>query len=148
MAKIRVFVFLSTLIVVGLIGLFVSYYARGYRLNLQTLKFVPNGILVLKSEPDGASVFIDGELKTATNATISLSPGTYDVEIKKEGFTSWYKRLSIEKEIVVTATASLFKNAPSLSPVTFSGAKKPGGFTKRHKNRLHRYNRTLGHGYL
>lgn len=125
MAKIRVFVFLSTLVVVGLIGLFVSYYARGYRLNLQTLRFVPNGILVLKSEPDGASVYINGELKTATNATISLSPGTYDVEIKKDGFTSWYKRLTIEKEIVTTATASLFKNAPSLSPVTFSGAKNP-----------------------
>lgn len=125
MPKIRVFVFLSTIIIVGVIGLFISYYARGYRLNLSTMKFEPNGILVLKSEPDGASVFINGELKIATNTTISLSPGTYDVEIRKDGFFSWYKRLTIQKEIVTSVDASLFKNAPALSPETFSGAQNP-----------------------
>lgn len=116
---------MSTIIIVGAIGLFISYYARGYRLNLSTFKFEPNGILVIKSEPDGASVYINGELKTATNATLPLSPGTYDVEIRKDGFSGWYKRLTIQKEIVTSATASLFKNAPSLSPETFSGAGDP-----------------------
>jgi len=125
MTKIRIIFFLITLIVVGGIGLFASYYARGYRLNLKTLKFQPNGILVLKSEPDGASVYINGELKTATNASISLSPGTYDVEVRKDGFFSWGKRLTIEKEIVTQATISLFRNAPSLAPVTFLGAANP-----------------------
>ncbi len=130
MAKIRILAFLSTLIIVAVFGVFASYYARGYRLNLKTLlagklQFEPNGILVIKSEPDGASVYINNELKTATNATLSLSPGTYDVEVKKDGFFSWYKRLVVEKEIVTTATSSLFKNVPSLSPVTFSGAKNP-----------------------
>jgi len=125
MAKTRIFVFLSTLIIVGLVGVFASYYARGYRLDFKTLKFQPNGILVIKSDPDGASVFINNELRTATNATISLSPGTYDVEVKKDGFFTWYKRLVIEKEIVTQADISLFKNVPSLSPETFSGAQNP-----------------------
>lgn len=125
MAKIRLFIFLSTLLIVGLVGVFMSFYARGYRLDLKTFKFQPNGILVIKSEPDGASVFINGELKTATNANVSLSPGTYDVEVKKDGFFSWYKRLVIEKEIVTQVDASLFKNAPSLVPITFSGAQNP-----------------------
>jgi hypothetical protein len=122
MIKVRVFLFFITIVVVGVIGLFVSYYARGYKLNLKTFRFQPNGILVVKSEPDGASVFINGSLKTATNATISLPPGTYDVEVKKDGFFPWYKRLTIEKEIVTQAGASLFKNVPSLFPVTLSGA--------------------------
>jgi hypothetical protein len=125
MAKIRVFLFLITLVIVGGVGLFASYYARGYRLNLKTFQFQPNGILVIKSEPDGASVYINGELKTATNATMSLLPGTYDIEIKKDGFFTWYKRLTIEKEIVTQTTASLFKNVPSLSPVTSFGASNP-----------------------
>ncbi len=114
-----------TIVVVAFFGIFTSYYARGYRLDLKTLKFQPNGILVIKSEPDGASVYINGELKTATNATISLSPGTYDVTVKKDGFFPWYKRLTIDKEIVTQASISLFRNAPSLSPVTFSGAQNP-----------------------
>jgi hypothetical protein len=118
-------IFLVTLFIVGGIGIFASYYARGYRLNLKTFQFQPNGILVIKSEPDGASVYVNGELKTATNATISLPPGTYDVEIKKDGFFNWYKRLTIEKEIVSQTTASLFKSVPSLSPVTSFGASNP-----------------------
>lgn len=131
MAKVRVLVALTTLIVVGVVGIFASFYARGYRLNLKALfsqgvvRFEPNGILVIKSEPDGASVFINGELKTATNASISVPPGTYDVEVKKDGFFSWKKRLTIEKEIVTSANVSLFRSAPSLSPITFYGALNP-----------------------
>lgn len=122
MTKLRVFFFVVTLVVVGILGVFATYYARGYKFNFKTLQFQPNGILVLKSEPDGASVFINGELKTATNANISIAPGTYDVEVKKDSYLTWYKRLTIEKEIVTQASISLFKNAPSLAPVTLSGA--------------------------
>jgi len=125
MAKVRVLAFLSTLIIVVFFGVFASYYARGYRLNFKTFKFEPNGILVIKSEPDGASVYINGNLKTATNATISLSPGTYDIEVSKDGFFTWYKRMVIEKEIVTNADVSLFKTVPSLSPTTFFGAQNP-----------------------
>ncbi len=125
MAKIRVFLFLLTIVVVGFFGFYISYYARGYRLNLGTLKFEPNGILVIKSEPDGASVYINGTLKAATNANLSLPPGVYDVEVKKDGYFSWYKRLTIEKEIVTNASVSLFRQVPSLSPLTFSGSVNP-----------------------
>jgi hypothetical protein len=122
MTKIRVFFFIITLIVVGSIGIFATYFASGYRFNFKTFKFQPNGILVLKSEPDGASVYVNGELKAATNANFSITPGIYDIEVKKDGFFSWYKRLTIEKEVVTQANISLFKNVPSLSPVTTSGA--------------------------
>jgi hypothetical protein len=126
MTKVRVVFFIVTLIIVGIVGIFASYFARGYRFNFKTFKFQPNGILVLKSEPDGASVYVNGELKAATSANISLSPGTYDVEVKKDGYFSWYKRLTIEKEIVTQATSiSLFKSVPSLSPVTQSGVTNP-----------------------
>jgi len=125
MTKVRVLFFLITLLVVGTVGIFASYYAKGYRLDLKTFKFQPNGILVLKSEPDGASVYIDSALKTATNASISLSPGTYDVTVKKDGYFNWYKRLTIDKEIVTEADISLFRDVPSLSPITTSGATNP-----------------------
>lgn len=125
MTKIRMLVFLLTVLIVGAAGIFISYYARGYRLDLKTFRFQPNGILVVQSEPTGASVYIDGELRTATNANLPLSPGVYDVEVRRDGYFSWYKRLTIEKEIVTQVSVSLFKNVPSLSPVTFSGAVNP-----------------------
>jgi hypothetical protein len=133
MTKVRVLLLLLTICVVGTVGYLVSLYARGYRFDEKTLKFSPNGLLVANSDPEGASVLVNGELKTATDTTLSLSPGTYDIEIKKEGFMSWKKRLVIEKEVVTEANASLFRNVPSLTPVTFSGSSNPvasSDFTK------------------
>jgi hypothetical protein len=125
MTKIRVLIFLLTIVVVGSLGTIISLYARGYRFDVKTFRFEPNGLFVVKSDPDGAQVFINTELKTATNATVPLPPDTYDVEIRKEGYFSWKKRLVIEKEIVTEANASLFKAVPSLSAVTFSGNINP-----------------------
>jgi len=125
MTRLRVLLGLLTLFVVGILGLFLSLYARGYRFDGQTLRFKPSGLLVVKSDPSGAQVFVNGELSTATDTTLSLAPGTYDVSIRKEGFHSWNKRLLIEKEVVTEAIASLFRVAPSLSSVTFSGAVSP-----------------------
>ena len=124
MTKIRVLLFAVTLTVVFLVGTMVFFYAKGYRLDSDTKKFSPNGLLVIKSVPDGAQIFINGELETATNATIPLPANTYDVSVKKEGFLNWNKRLLIEKEIVTEASAHLFKSAPSLSAITFSGVEE------------------------
>ncbi len=125
MAKIRLLIFLISVIIVGSVSLFASYYARGFVFDTKSLRFLPSGLLVIKSEPDGASVYINGDLKTATNATITLSPGIYDVEVKKDGYFKWYKRLTISKEIVTSANVSLFRQVPSLAPATFSGAVNP-----------------------
>lgn len=125
MTKIRVLVFLSTILVVGLIGIFASFYARGYQFSFRSLSFIPRGLLVIKSEPTGAQIFIDGNLKTASDATISLSPDTYDVSVQKDGYWPWNKRVVIEKEVVTTAIISLFRTAPTLTPVTFSGSVNP-----------------------
>lgn len=125
MTKIRVLFLFSTILVVLIFGYFASFIARGYWFDIEKLRFLANGILVAKSDPDGGSIFINGDLRGATNTNIKLSPNTYDVEIKKDGYITWKKRLTIKKEEVTQVTAQLFKNAPSLSPVTFDGAENP-----------------------
>jgi hypothetical protein len=116
MVKIRLVLILLTFLVVGSVGYFVSLYARGYKLDLKTFKFTPSGILAVKSDPDGAQIFINGDFKGATNTNISLSPGNYDVAIKKDGYITWNKRVTIEKEVVTTVSAGLFRSTPALSP--------------------------------
>ena len=125
MAKIRVVLFFLGIAVVAFFGYFAILFARGYRLNLKTLKFLPKGILVVKTDPSGAQILIDKELRGASNSNFSLSPGNYDVDIKKEGYSGWSKRLTIEKEAVTEITASLFKQAPAFSPITAGGAFTP-----------------------
>lgn len=125
MARVRLGVFFIGLVIVGLMGLVVSFYARGYRFEPKTFKFIPNGLLVVNSEPTGAQIWVDGELASATNATIPLPPAEYDIEVKKDGYISWKKRLTVEKEIVTQADVSLFPAAPTLTPITFSGVLNP-----------------------
>ncbi|MFZ3301183.1 MAG: PEGA domain-containing protein [Microgenomates group bacterium] len=125
MTLLRVLVLFSTFAVVGTIGYFVALIARGYQFDTGTFTFLENGILVAKSDPDGATILIDGDLKGATNTNLRLSPSTYHVEIKKNGYISWSKELTIKKEEVTQITAHLFKVAPSFSSVTFDGAINP-----------------------
>lgn len=123
--SIRVVSFLLTVAFVGLVGLGVSYLARGYRFDTKNIGLRPTGILVATSSPDGAQIFVNGQLESATNATVNLPPDTYDVEIRKDSFLTWRKRLTIKKEEVTKVDAILFPAAPSLSALTFGGAINP-----------------------
>jgi hypothetical protein len=81
------------------------------------------GLLSANSSPTGAQVLIDNKLITATDDTIYLEPGTYQIKIVKDGYTPWEKTMTIEKELVAQTNALLFPSAPSLTPLTFTGAK-------------------------
>ena len=96
MTRTRLLIFFLTIFIVATVGYLITLYARGYRFDPTTFRFAPNGLLVIKSNPDGAQIYINGELKTATNATISLPPDTYDVSVRKDGYMPWQKRLTIQ----------------------------------------------------
>lgn len=114
-------IFIGLFIVLG--TLFAILYAKGYRILPQSGKasIEGTGLLVLTSSPDGARVLINGELTTATNNTINLFPGSYDVEIQKDGYISWKKTVQIKRETVTQATALLVPAAPKLEAVTTIG---------------------------
>lgn len=100
-------------------------YARGYRLDFKTKKLLGTGLLVATSNPDGASVYINDHLTTATNTTINLAPGEYKVKIVKDGYLSWQKNLQIKEEIVTKTEATLFPSTPELKPLSVNGAINP-----------------------
>ncbi|MBI2074671.1 MAG: PEGA domain-containing protein [Candidatus Levybacteria bacterium] len=105
----------------------VVLYGRGYRFGLDNgkLDFAGTGMLVSTSDPDGAQVFINGHLTTATNNTINLSPGEYNVRIFKDGYFPWEKKIKIKKEVVSKAEALLFPTAPKLENITSVGVGNP-----------------------
>lgn len=102
-------------------------YGKGYRFGLVSGRpeFLGTGLLVATSEPDGASVFIDNHLTTATDNTINLSPGKYQIRIFKEGYFPWEKEINVQKEVVIKAQALLFPTAPKLENITSSGVENP-----------------------
>ncbi|MBI2034311.1 MAG: PEGA domain-containing protein [Candidatus Levybacteria bacterium] len=106
----------------------VILYGTGYRFELggQGQPTVSKtGLLVSTSTPDGAQVFINGNLTTATNNTLNLKPGEYRVQIVKEGYFPWEKVLTIQEKIVTKAEALLFPITPKLEGITTLGVEGP-----------------------
>lgn len=98
--------------------------ARGYRFNPSKKTLTPTGILVVSSFPDGAKIYLNGQFYGATNSNINLLPGNYLLEVKKNGYTTWKKEITIKGEVVVKADALLYLQNPTLSPITSLGVIK------------------------
>ncbi len=99
-------------------------YARGYRFNFNEGKVTSTGILSVNSSPRAAKVFVNGELKGATDINLTLPYGQYTVEVKKDGYSSWKKQIALQGEIVMSLDARLFSKNPSLTPLTNLGIVK------------------------
>lgn len=99
-------------------------YARGYRIDFEKKALSSTGILAVTSNPKAAKVYVNGELKGVTDVNVSLSPGSYTVDIKKDGYTNWNKKVTLKGELVLTLDALLFPFNPSLSPLTNLGIRK------------------------
>ena len=112
--------FCSATVIIG--GTYVAIqFAKGYRPALNG-NLQGTGLLAANSFPNGAQVYLNGKLVTATDATLNLNPGEYAIEIKKDGFSTWKKSLKIEKELVTQTNAVLFPAVPGLTPLTYTGA--------------------------
>jgi hypothetical protein len=78
-------------------------------------------------------VYINDKLEGASDINVTLPYGTYKVEVKKDGYTDWYKEVSLKGEIVINLDAKLFSKNPSLTPLTTLGVIKaiPLGSTNK-----------------
>ena len=123
----RLFLTGATLIFLVTATIFLVLYGSGYRLafNQHKVSLSGTGLFVATSTPDGASVFLNRRLTSATNTTLNLPPGTYDVKITKDGYIAWEKKLTVQEEIVTKAQALLLPLAPKLESITAIGANNP-----------------------
>lgn len=104
----------------------ISLFARGYRVSIKNGPVLsPTGLISATSKPKSASVYINDRLFTATDDTINLPPGDYDIKIVKDGYLPWEKNVKIKSETVYQTDADLFRSVPDLSPITLSGAVNP-----------------------
>lgn len=114
------------LVVLFFFALIVAFiaYSRGYRFDRHTRSIVPTGIIAVTSSPKASQIFINGKFKGATDTNLTLPPGDYSVEVKKEGYITFTKKITLKGEIVESVNALLFPINPSLSPLTNLGVIK------------------------
>lgn len=121
----RLLITLSTALFLLVATVIAIKLAKGYRPDLKDGQLKATGLLLANSIPRGAQVIIDGRLTTATDDTINLPPGEYEIKIEKVGYLSWRKKLKIEAELVTETNARLFPSVVELKPLTFTGLAKP-----------------------
>lgn len=117
---------LVTLVIIAVAAGVAIFFAKGYTFSTQDKRIVGTGIINISSEPDAASVFIDGHLTTATNATVSsLKPKNYSVRVVKEGFIPWEKEIEVKEGLVTPVKVTLFPSIPTIYPLTFTSVANP-----------------------
>lgn len=101
--------------------LLISIFARGYRLDTNNgFKLKVTGLLSATSKPKSASVYLNNLLVTATDDTLNLTPGSYQIKITKNGYFPWEKNIQIQPELVYQTDAQLFRSTIDLKPITQS----------------------------
>ncbi len=120
-----------TILIISGITSGVFLYTSGYRFekpraNNSTIDLTKTGMISVKSIPDGASVYMDTVLRTATNGTLSgIEPGMQELRIVKQGYVEWTKKIEVFPELVTDITAVLVSQTPRLEPLTNTGASSP-----------------------
>ena len=122
----RFIITLVFLFIVALLGAVAIFLAKGYTFSTDEKRIVGTGIINVTSIPDAASVYIDGHLTTATDATIgSLPPKTYTVRVVKENFIPWEKQIEVKEGVVAAVKVTLFPSIPTIYPLTYTGVVNP-----------------------
>ena len=120
---------LLTFVILGGITTALYLYTSGYRLNKNeegTIDMEKTGMIGVKSIPDGASVYLDGKLATATDGTISgVKPDIHTIRVVKKGFLEWSKEIEVFEQLVTDITAVLVSQSTRLEPLTNTEAKYP-----------------------
>jgi len=82
----------------------VLFYASGYSFDWESKQLIKTGSFYFQSLPEGAKVMINGKLTDTTPSYIGrLIPGTYQIRISKDGFSSWQKKLNIQEQLATEA---------------------------------------------
>ncbi|MDD5432423.1 MAG: PEGA domain-containing protein [Candidatus Omnitrophica bacterium] len=89
--------YVSVFIFVAGLPLILSF-ALGYKFNTKTLKFTKTGLIVIKTQPSGASIYFDNRLlNEKTPATIQeLLPGNYNVRLSLEKYYDWFGEINVD----------------------------------------------------
>ena len=64
---------------------------------------------IVKSNPDGAEILIDGKFVGSTPSTLQLQSGEHTISLKKVGYTLWERTISLSAGGSITVDATLEK---------------------------------------
>jgi hypothetical protein len=98
-----------------------SYGLISVTLTRPTLTLLPSGALSISSDPAGAGVLVDGEMKGATPLELeNVSPGNHTIAIVKDGYQPVIEKTTVEENETTTVGRTLepLTSPPATIPPT------------------------------
>lgn len=91
-------------------------YSAGYRFDRTTGSIIETSAVAIHTLPKQADIYLNGELQADSTPFIEiLDPGSYTIEVKKEGYFDWRKEMIIEPgESLLFPEITLLKNAEAV----------------------------------
>lgn len=103
-------------------------YSFGYRFSWNAREWLRAGGLSVSSIPStGTKIYINGELTKETSFFSrkldlqGLTPGMYEIVVKKDGYYQWSKHLPVYPEQVTDALALLVEELPKEGKILLQG---------------------------
>jgi hypothetical protein len=85
-----------------------------------------NGSIRILSSPAGAEVYLDGEYRGTTPATVTAVPaGNHTLEIRANGYDRWTAPVTVRAGGIANISATLSAIPTTAMPVTFATATTP-----------------------
>lgn len=93
------------------------YQAYGFGIDRKG-KVIQNGLVFISSQPAPADIYVSGHLEgSQTNTRLSLPEATYDVQLRRAGYTPW------QRSVIVEGGKVLHIDYPLLTPVNLNSTK-------------------------
>ncbi|HKU18183.1 MAG TPA: PEGA domain-containing protein [Candidatus Saccharimonadales bacterium] len=71
------------------------YQAYGFGID-KNGRVIQNGLVFVSSQPSGAGIYINGAQKGQTNTRLVLAAGAYTVQIKRNGYHTWQRAITVD----------------------------------------------------
>ena len=94
----RIFLFCLSLLIF-FVGLpLILSFALGYKFNAQNLKFIKTGLIYIKTQPEGATIHLNGRLiaEKSPASIQELIPGVYKVTLSLAKYYPWRSEIDVE----------------------------------------------------
>lgn len=104
-----------TAIAIGFAGWLLLNAASGFGVDTKTGQIIQNGLLFVDSRPGGAKIYLNDQLQeSTTSARLVLPAGTYKLTLKKDGYRTWERSVTLDEGRVARYVYPfLFPETPS-----------------------------------
>ena len=72
------------------------FQALGYDLDRKTGQVIQNGLIFFDSQPESATIYLNGEDKGQTASRLTVPAGQYTAELRRSGYKTWKRSFNLE----------------------------------------------------